>query len=259
MIVASVDTTSPEYAFGQVVGILGVALVAIVVVWRQTRDWRAPSTPPGGDPADTLREARKRHLIIVGASVLVFVAACAKAVVSYDYEPPASDTRAPAAARGGAEAGEPHTGALPNSFQDFRRLTGEAAERAETEVVAGRTLPEGWRTGYYDRDGDGSFDLLVGVRSAEWDPTIRREKANKSIAQEFRNAFGGAKAHDVTGFDAGRYGGGLSCGLVAGPDGDQAMCAWSDATTFAVVRQVQETDLAAAARTTLALRNATTH
>ncbi|MEU3778458.1 hypothetical protein AB0F11_35710 [Streptomyces sp. NPDC032472] len=259
MIVASVDTNSPEYAFGQVVGIVGVALVAIVVVWRQTRDWRAPHTPPGGDPADTLREARKRHLIIVGASLLIFVAACAKAAISYDYEPPASETRAPAAAWGGSEASEPRTGALPNSFQDFRRMTGEAAERAEAEVVAGRKMPEGLRTGYYDRDGDGSFDLVVAVRSAEWDPTVRQEKANKSIAQEFRNAFAGAKAHDVTSFDAGQYGGGLSCGLVVGPDGDQAMCAWSDASTFAIVRQVRETDLAAAARTTLALRNAATH
>ncbi|MEW2416458.1 hypothetical protein AB0953_22415 [Streptomyces sp. NPDC046866] len=260
MIVASVDTASPEYAFGQVVGVLAVALIAIVVVWRQTRDWRSPYTPPGGDPADTLREARKRHLIIVGASVLIAVSACVKAAlsVSHDTAPLASGTQAPASAWSGAEENEPHTGAPPNGFQDFQRLTGEAAERAETEMLGGRQLPEGLRTASYDRDGDGSVDLFVAIRSAQWDPSIRRDKANEPIPQELGSAFAGARAHDVAGFDAGQHGGGLSCGLAAGPEGDRAVCAWSDATTFAMVRLVRETDLAAAARTTLALRNAAT-
>ncbi|WP_374771840.1 hypothetical protein OG756_40705 [Streptomyces sp. NBC_01310] len=44
----------------------------------------------------------------------------------------------------------------------------------------------------------------------------------------------------------------------AGPDGDQALCAWSDDTSFVGVRLVRETNLAYAARTTLTLRNAAT-
>ncbi len=114
------------------------------------------------------------------------------------------------------------------------------------------------RTGYYDQDADGSLDLFVLVNSADWDPRVREDKATKSISQEFRNYFTGAKARDVTRFDAGRHGGGLSCGLVSGPDGDQSLCAWSDATSFVGVRLVRETDLAEAARITLALRTAAT-
>ncbi|MEV4192788.1 hypothetical protein [Streptomyces toxytricini] len=85
------------------------------------------------------------------------------------------------------------------------------------------------------------------------------DKAEKSISQEFRNFFAGAKARDVASFDAGRYGGGLSCGLAAGVDGDQAICAWSGATTFGAVRLLTESHLADAAQTTLALRNAAMH
>ncbi|WP_159040692.1 MULTISPECIES: hypothetical protein [unclassified Streptomyces] len=43
---------------------------------------------------------------------------------------------------------------------------------------------------------------------------------------------------------------------MSGPDGDQTLCAWSDAANLVGVRLVRETDLATAARTTLALRNA---
>jgi hypothetical protein len=74
VIIAAVDTTSAEYAAGQVAGVLTVALVAIALLWRQTRSWRAPSTPFGGDPAQTLREQRKRLLLIIGVTVLIAAA-----------------------------------------------------------------------------------------------------------------------------------------------------------------------------------------
>ncbi|MFF3728676.1 hypothetical protein ACFYYM_40755 [Streptomyces erythrochromogenes] len=60
----------------------------------------------------------------------------------------------------------------------------------------------------------------------------------------------------MTRFDPGRHGGGLGCGHVTGPDGDQTLCAWSEAANLVLVGHVHETDLAAAARTTVALRDA---
>ncbi|MBT2459999.1 hypothetical protein [Streptomyces sp. ISL-86] len=261
MIVAYVDTTSQSFAIGQVVGVLTLPLIAIVLLWRLTRSWRAPSTPAGGDPAATLREERRRCLIIVGLTALIAVGAGVQAVASYNPEPRASETVAtsPVSDGQGGQAGPSRAVVLPDSFADFRLLTGEAAEQTEAALFAGRKRPEGMKFGYYDKDGDENLDLLVAVRSAEWDPKVRAEKATDSISQEFRNYFAGAKAHDVTRFEPGPYGGGLACGLSQGPDGDQAVCAWSDATTFGAVRIVQPTTLADAAKTTLTLRNTAMH
>ncbi|MFE2146865.1 hypothetical protein ACFXA3_34950 [Streptomyces sp. NPDC059456] len=257
MIVASVDTTSQSYAIGHVVGVLSVAVVAIVLLWRLTRSWRAPSTPAGGDPAGTLREMRKRRLLIAGVTVLIVAGAGAQAAASYDPEPRASE--AAATGSGSPSASASRAVVLPDTFAGFQLMTGDAAQQAEAAVLAGRKKPEGSKFGYYDKDGDGNLDLFVSVNSAEWSPKVRKEKANNSITQEFRDFFAGAKAHDVTPFEAGPYGGRLSCGLSPGPNGDQAVCAWSDATTFGAVRILPQTTLADAASTTLTLRNTATH
>ncbi|MFF0216016.1 hypothetical protein [Streptomyces vinaceus] len=259
MIAASVDTTSQSYALGQVVGVLTVAVVAIVLLWRLTRSWRAASTPSHGDPEGATREARKRRLMTIGLTLLIAVGAGAKAAASYHPEPRASETPAAGSVSQGRGAQEAtaRSAVLPDSFTGFRLMTGEAAQRAETAVLAGRSLPEGSKFASYDSDGDESPDMYAVVSSTEWSTKVRDEKARKSIAQEFRDFFAGAKAHDVTAFEPGPHGGGLSCGLSASPGGDQAVCAWSDATTFAAVRFRPQTTQTDAAGTTLALRNAT--
>ncbi|MGW5849665.1 hypothetical protein ACWFQ8_17200 [Streptomyces sp. NPDC055254] len=261
MIIASVDTTSQSFALGQVSAVLAVAGVAVMLLWRFTRSWRMPSTPPGGDPAGTLREERRRRRFVVGVTVLIALGAAARAATSYAPEPRASEARATAAAAAGqgAQAGEPPKVVLPESFAGFHLMTGAAAERTQAAVLAGRTLPAGTKAGFYAHDGDENLDLLVVVRSAEWDPTIHEDKARNSIAQEFRDYFAGAKARDVTAFEPGPYGGGLSCGLAQGADGERAVCAWSDATTFGSVRLARASTLAEAAQTALALRNAAMH
>ncbi|MEU4732100.1 hypothetical protein [Streptomyces sp. NPDC023588] len=249
MIIASIDPTSQAYAAGQVFGYMSAAAIGIGLLWWLTRSWRKESTPPGRDPA---RAKGKRTWFIAGVSVFITALASVKAFASYHPEPRAIETRA----ADGAE--EYPVIILPDLFERFRLLKGEAATRAETEVLAGRDLPHSLRTGYYDQDADGAYDLFVLVTSSAWDPKVAESKATKSISQEFRNVFAGAKARDVARFDPGQHGGGLDCGHVSGPDGDQSLCAWSDAANLVVVRHVHETDLAAAARTTLALRDAAT-
>ncbi|MEU8841547.1 hypothetical protein AB0D97_20835 [Streptomyces roseus] len=259
MIVASVDTTSQSYALGQVVGVLSVAVVAIVLLWRLTRSWRAPSTPVDGDRDGAMREASKRRLLTIGVTVLIAAVAGAKAAASYHPEPRASETSATVAdSHGqGAQTAAARSAVLPDSFSGYQLMTGDAGQRAETAVLAGRKMPEGSKLGFYDKDGDGYLDLFVTVSSVEWSPKVRKEKADKSITQEFRDFFAGAKARDVTPFEPGPYGGGLSCGRSPSPGGDQAVCAWSDATTFGGVRTAAQTTLNDAAGLTLALRNAT--
>lgn len=252
MIVASVDPTSQAFAVGEVIGVMSAAVIAIGALWWLTRSWRTQATPPGSHPAQAVREKRKRTWFIAGVSACILAAASVKAAVSYHPEPRAIEARA----ADGTE--ESLVIVLPELFDRFRLLKGEDARRAETEVLAGRKLPHSTRTGYYDQDADGSYDLFVLVNSATWDPKVAESKATKSIEQEFRNYFAGAKARDVARFDAGQHGGGLACGFVAGRDGDQVLCAWSDAANLVGVRLARETDRATAARTTLALRNAAT-
>ncbi|MGW7328857.1 hypothetical protein ACWGIU_09725 [Streptomyces sp. NPDC054840] len=252
MIVASIDPTSQSFAFGEVIGYMIPAAIGIGVLWWLTRAWRAQSTPPGSDPAQAVRGKRKRTWFIAGVSVFIAAVASVKAAASYHPEPRAIET----VAADGTE--EYPVIVLPLLFDRFRLLTGEDATRAETEVLADRKLPHSMRTGYYDQDANGSYDLFVLVNSADWDPKVAENKATKSVAQELRDFFTASKARDVSRFDAGQHGGGLSCGHVTGPDGDQTLCAWSDAVNIVGVRLVRETDLAAAARTTLALRNAAT-
>lgn len=251
MIVASVDPTSQAFAVGEVIGVMAAAATAVALLWWLSRSWRAQSTPPGSDPALALREKRRRNGFIAGVTVLIVAVASVKAAASYHPEPRAVE----ALSADGTE--ESLVIILPEIFDRFRLLTGEDSQRAETEVLAGRKLPHSMRTGYYDQDADGSYDLFVLVNSADWDPKVAENKATKSIEQELRDFFTASKARDVTPFDAGKHGGGLSCGLVAGPDGDQTLCAWSDAVNLVGVR-LRSTDLADAARTTLALRNAAT-
>ncbi|MER7823981.1 hypothetical protein ABTX85_15600 [Streptomyces sp. NPDC096097] len=63
------------------------------------------------------------------------------------------------------------------------------------------------RAGCYGQDADGAYDLVVRVTSADWDPKAAESKATTSVSEEFRNHSAGAKARDVTVFDAGRHGG----------------------------------------------------
>lgn len=192
MIVASVDPTSQAFAVGEVIGVMAAAATAVALLWWLSRSWRAQSTPPGGDPALALREKRRRNGFIAGVTVLIVAVASVKAAASYHPEPRAVE----ALSADGTE--ESLVIILPEIFDRFRLLTGEDAQRAETEVLAGRKLPHSMRTGYYDQDADGSYDLFVLVNSADWDPKVAENKATKSIAQELRGLFNSSNARGVT-------------------------------------------------------------
>ncbi|MFD7028665.1 hypothetical protein ACFWAR_11595 [Streptomyces sp. NPDC059917] len=250
MIIAFVDTTSAAYAAGRVCGVLAVALVPLVLLWWLTRSWRTGPVPAGVHPARAARTRKQRRLLIIGATVAIAAAATVSAVLAHDPAPRAADARA-AEAPADSAGSAPFTAFVPpDAFEDYRLLTGEAAARAE---AGGGTASPRARSAYYSRNQDDQADLRLLIRTADSDPSLH--EARPSIETEFHSYFAGAKARDVARFAPGKHRGAIGCGHITGPDGEQSVCAWSDAYTFAGVA-LREPDLATAAKTTLALRDA---
>ncbi|MFD3676713.1 hypothetical protein [Streptomyces sp. NPDC058613] len=253
MIALSVDTTSQSYAAGQVFGTVAIAVAALVLLWRLTDTWRNPSSYGTAGPDEIAAMLAKRRAVVIGVMVLIAGMSAVKSAVSYHPEPRAAEVESAA-----ADAEQPRTPTVPESFAGYRLMTGEAAARAEASVLAGRPLPAPVKISYYDKGGDTMLHALFILNSTTWDPELADQKASESISQEFRNFFAGARAHDVTAFDPGPDGGRLSCGYSPTPGSeDQAVCVWSDATTFGSLRLTDPISLTDAADTTTALRTAT--
>lgn len=68
--------------------------------------------------------------------------------------------------------------------------------------------------------------------------------------------FAGSKATEVTAFEAGPWGGRLSCGFVTVDSGRQVMCAWIDSATWGRLALMDEKSLSKAAKIALEFRSA---
>ncbi|WP_369146715.1 hypothetical protein [Streptomyces sp. R44] len=270
MIILAVDTSSEAYAQGQAIGALLVALLAAALVWRFTRSWRHETPGPraaasplplaeaavadarvtdGGTDGSWAR-ARRRRTIVLGVVALIVALGVTKAL-SYEGQPPAARSGAGSAeaALASAKPGETVRARVvegPARVGEYRILTGD-------DPLKGKKKPSG-KLWYYDRNGDGAPDLMLGINAVEWDPSLLAEKQKDTLDQELRNFFAGAKAEDVTAFDAGPWGGKLSCGTLAASG--TTLCAWTDAETFGSVLAGGGGDLAGAAKTALAFRTA---
>ncbi|GGS63889.1 hypothetical protein GCM10010222_00060 [Streptomyces tanashiensis] len=272
MIILAVDPSSESFAQGQAIGTLLVAVLAAALVWRLTRSWRqeapgrgpAPSSPAplaeaaeadarvtdGGADGSWAR-ARRRQRIVLGV-VAAIVALGVTRALSFEGEPPAARSGAGSAAVAGAGQGE----AVPDRVVEGPERVGEYRLLAGEDPMKGKKRPRG-RQWYYDRDGDGAPDLMLGIDAVEWDPSLAAEKGRDTLDQELRNFFAGAKAQDVTPFDAGPWGGKLSCGTLAASGAQPVLCAWTDSGTFgSVLLGGGGGDLAGAAKTALAFRTA---
>ncbi|MFE7512163.1 hypothetical protein ACFU8I_13230 [Streptomyces sp. NPDC057540] len=271
MITLAVDPSSEAFAQGQAIGTLLVAVMAAALVWRLTRSWRrgAPHvsaaaaplplaeaavadarTVDGGADGSWAR-ARRRQWIALGAVAAIVAVGVTKAL-SYEGQPPA--------ARSGTGSRAVQVTAEPGETVPARAIEGPAQVGgyrilAGADPLKGRKKPPG-RQWFYDRDGDGAPDLMFGVDAVEWDPSLGAQKQGRTLDQELRDFFAGAKAQDVTPFDAGPWGGKLSCGFLGASAQRQTVCAWTDAQTFGSVLFAGDGDLAEAARTTLAFRTA---
>ncbi|MFD4742879.1 hypothetical protein ACFWNR_35040 [Streptomyces virginiae] len=83
MIPLPVDTTSSNYAAGQVTGMFMVALMAIAGLWVLSKPWRNAVGQTSLSPTARAALRAKRHRVVIGATfvIVLFVGVRAAAVV----------------------------------------------------------------------------------------------------------------------------------------------------------------------------------
>ncbi|OKJ64040.1 hypothetical protein [Streptomyces sp. CB02261] len=259
MITLSVDPTSQGFAEGQALGTLLVTAVAMAVVWFTTRAWRRGPVPTSavGDAERAVTLAIRRGNIIRGVLLAVAAAGLVRAV-TYEGEPPAASAApvvqeptavAPSVAAAPSAPGRvidaaPHVGA-------YRLLTG--AEAAEYEQLMSGKSASGKRW-FYDGPGAGPMGAVLQINAVEWDEELAEAKRSDTMTQELRDFFAGARATEVTAFEAGPWGGRLSCGFLASSTGRPVVCAWTDSGTWGNVLLADEKTLPEAAEAALRFR-----
>ncbi|MEV3990353.1 hypothetical protein AB0J57_15740 [Streptomyces sp. NPDC049837] len=246
----SVDTTSESYATGQSFGALLVTAGAMALVWRLTAAWRRAESTEASGVSGASRAGRRRN-VVLGVLALIAAGGFAKAITVYDPEPRAAETGrrtvddgTPAWAAEDRPA-PPRTVAAPAKVGDYRLM----------EVADPEPAKSGKRW-FYGKDRGGVADVVLYANTVGWDPGLAEEKRRKSITQEFRDFFAGAKALQPSAFEPGPLGGRLSCAHLDRHGTEPALCAWSDATTFGAVLVREPTSLTAAADTARAFRAA---
>ncbi|MFD7964320.1 hypothetical protein ACFV5J_26315 [Streptomyces zaomyceticus] len=244
MITLSVDPTSQSFADGQALGALLVTAAAMAVIWFATRTWRRGPVPTGAVEAEqAFSAALRRRNIVVGVLLTVAAAGLARAC-SYEGQPPTAEAAPVAQER--VIAAAPRVGA-------YRLLTGEEAAEYERVMTSGRT-PSG-RRWFYDGPGQGPMGAILQINAVEWDAGLAEEKRSDTMTQELRNFFAGAKAAEVADFEAGPWGGQLSCGFIASNAGGRPIvCAWTDGGTSGSVVLADEKSLPEAAKVALQFR-----
>ncbi|MFD3726721.1 hypothetical protein [Streptomyces sp. NPDC058671] len=243
MITLSVDPTSQSFAEGQALGALLVTAAAMAVIWFATRTWRRGPVPIGAvEPEQAFSTALRRRNIVVGVLLAVAAAGLVRAC-SYEGQPPTADA-APVAQERVIDAA-PRVGA-------YRLLTDAEAAPYEQQTSGKAFQGKHW---FYDGPGQGPMGAILQINAVEWDAELAEEKRSDTMTQELRNFFAGAKASEVTAFEAGPWGGQLSCGFIApNAGGRPIVCAWTDGGTSGSVVLVDETSLPGAADVALQFR-----
>ncbi|MGW6951458.1 hypothetical protein [Streptomyces xanthophaeus] len=260
MITLSVDTTSQSYADGQMLGALLAAAVAMAVIWFATRTWRRGPVPTGAADAERAGAlAVRRSNIVRGVLLVVAAAGLVQAFTSSGGEPPAAETapvgqetadRAPA--DGSKPPGPGRVIDAAPQVGAYRLLTGAEAAAYDQQTSGKGYSGKQW---FYDGPGQGPVGAVLRITAAEWDARLAAEKRTDTTAQELRNFFAGARATEVTSFEAGPWGGSLSCGFLPSA-GRPVVCAWSDSGTSGSVLLADEKGLSEAAGTALQFRTA---
>ncbi|WP_433174353.1 hypothetical protein [Actinoallomurus sp. CA-150999] len=171
--------------------------------------------------------------------------------------------------RGWKNAGPSHTITVPDSVDQYDRLTGNVTER----IIAGIRASAANRTGVGEARADEAAVAVYGRNqktdqrlifigfSTAASPEIGRELRSHSASHEADELFRG-EGHfsNERDFEPGRFGGVLRCGT--GDAGSSAsassMCVWVDGSTVGMVLTAK-TAPAALAGTALAFRNAAEH
>ncbi|MGW4161383.1 hypothetical protein [Streptomyces sp. NPDC004788] len=218
-----------------------VTAVAMVVIWFATKSWRRGPVPRRAVEAEcAVSTALRRRNIVVGVLLAVAAAGVVQAS-SYEGEPPTANAT-PVVQERVIDAA-PRVGA-------YQLLTGE--EVTAYEQTGKKPHGKRW---FYDGPGQGPVGAVLQINAVEWDTGLAEAKRSSTMTQELRNFFAGARATEATAFDAGPWGGQLSCGFMASNAGQRPIvCAWTDAGTSGSVLLGDEKSLAEAARVALQFR-----
>ncbi|MFI8183916.1 hypothetical protein ACIF70_25815 [Actinacidiphila glaucinigra] len=244
MIMLSIDTTSESYAAGQSVAALLFTAGAMAAIWFATRTWRRGPVPGGAVDAERAGAQAVRRGNIVRGVLLVVAAAGLVRASTYEGEPPAAYA-APVVRERVIDAA-PRVGA-------YRLLTGAEVAEFGGPATGRATSAKRW---FYDGPGEGPVGALLQINAVEWDTGLAEEKRSDTMGQELRNAFAGARATEVTAFEAGPWGGRLSCGFMTSIAGRPTVCAWTDGGTSGLVMLLDEKSLSEAAELALRFRTA---
>lgn len=256
MYTLSLDMHSQAFAAGRIAGyLLGVAAI-MGLIWFGTRSWRqgpVPVSVPVGvgvgsvggideSGRDRAVVARRRRNIVCGVLLVVAVVGVIRAFDTEQGEPASADA--------GAEIPERVVDAAPR-VGPYRLLTGE--EAAPYEEAAPKMSGKLW---FYDGPGEEPMEAALHINTAEWDEGLAAEKRSRTMGNEMLNFFAGAKATGVTAFDAGPWGGRLSCGFAVNDGQRGVICAWTDRGTLGSLILPEGKSLAEAADLTLKFRTA---
>ncbi|MFE2877398.1 hypothetical protein ACFXG6_27305 [Streptomyces roseus] len=257
---SSIDVNSHAYATGQWLGVLFATAIALVVIWFSTRTWRrGPVATSASDAERAGTEIVRRGNVVRGVLLAVAAIGLLRAFTLPEGEPSAAEA-APivqgSTAQAPSDATQPqaHPRVIDPAVQvgAYRMLA--PAEAAEFAQLMPGKAPSGKRW-FYDGPGEGPVGAVLQINAVEWNPRLAEEKRSDTMSQEFRNFFAGARATEVTGYDAGPWAGKLSCGFLPS-SGRQVVCAWTDSATFGTVILADEKSLADAAGTALQFRTA---
>ncbi|MFJ3786908.1 hypothetical protein [Streptomyces sp. NPDC090093] len=258
-IMSSVDPDSQSFADGQAIGALLVTAVAVAVIWVATKAWRRGPVPTGAVTAEQATALAIRRENIVRGILLAVAAAGLIWAFTYEGEPPAAEAapvlQAPAVETSSGTTVSPEAERVIDAAPrvgGYRLPSG--AEAAEYEQMASAKKPSG-RRWFYDGPGEGPVGAVLQINAVEWDAGLAEVKRSHTMTYEMRNVFAGARATEVTAFEAGPWGGRLSCGFVASANGRPIMCAWTDAGTSAQVLLADEESLSEAAEIALRFRS----
>ncbi|MFC8177069.1 hypothetical protein [Streptomyces sp. NPDC057325] len=259
MIMLSIDPDSQSFADGQAVGTLLVAAVAMAIIWFATKAWRRGPVPTSAVSAEQATALAIRRENIVRGVLLAVAAAGLIRAFTYEGEPPAAEAapvlQTPAIQTPSATAASPKAERVIDAAPrvgGYRLLSG--AEGAEYEKLAAAQKPSG-RRWFYDGPGQGPVGAVLQINAVEWDAGLAEAKRSHTMSHEMRSVFAGARATEVTAFEAGPWGGQLSCGFVASANGRPILCAWTDSGTSAQVLLADEENLSQAAETALRFRS----
>jgi hypothetical protein len=248
-IALTVDTQSDSYKFGQVIGYVIMALIAIGIAWKATGDWRNPIAKGMADLEQVQKISSKRTRIQIACNVALL----AVAVTAGTLQAGSTNQAAPTTLR---------TISPPATVGSYTLMP----EAAAAQLTARLKIPTTVHVSYYVTSANPTQPtIMLETDAQEWDPGLAQQQAESSLAAQLNSIFAGAGASSSAdgislgnpqNVSAGPLGGEMQCATVSD---SRDMCAWVDGSTFGAVYVLEQVTVQQAATIALEFRNSAEH